>query len=196
MRTPPWLMACVCTLVLIGCTASPDTLLEASNEVNVPPTKSFIAATLNRSVDEGPNFDLRSSIDSPTLVLWVATGCYGCHDWTAMLNEAILHHPGLNASQVLSIHRYPDIEPSSAVFDTYGNESSQHYAPWRILIPKPQATIMDAATGQFTEIDLFEAYGNPVTPTLHVMSPDGNIVWKSSSYWANQSILEEAMTFL
>ena len=83
----------VLLMMLAGCTAAPmeeaaDTEEEAVLSP-VPERLSFVAPTFDRDVDNGATHDLRNSFDGPVLMLWVAAGCAGCHDWTAMLNEEL-----------------------------------------------------------------------------------------------------------
>jgi hypothetical protein len=47
-----------------------------------------------------------------------------------------------------------------------------------------------------TDVGLFTAFGDPVTPTLQVIDSEGGIAWTSSKYWANTSVLEEALNIM
>jgi hypothetical protein len=42
---------------------------------------------------------------------------------------------------------------------------------------------------------VYEAYGNPGTPTLQVIDQAGALVWQSKTYWANETLLGEAISF-
>ena len=73
-------------ILLSGCTTSVEEI--ASSE---PPLQlSFSAKTLDRAEDGGSEFNLKQTLeDKPVLVLWIAAGCSGCHDWTKMIRESI-----------------------------------------------------------------------------------------------------------
>jgi hypothetical protein len=47
-----------------------------------------------------------------------------------------------------------------------------------------------------TDLDIYTAFDNPVTPTLQVLNEDGKIIWTSKTYWAEQSVLDEALSIM
>ena len=51
-------------------------------------------------------------------------------------------------------------------------------------------------TGRMTDVGLVTAFGEPVTPTLQVIDSEGGIAWTSSKYWANTTVLEEALNIM
>ena len=132
MKTPKGFLATMVVLTfLVGCTANPDTQAVPNTESEivlspVPEQLSFTAPTLDREVDNGSVHDLRSSFDGPVLMLWVAAGCSGCHDWTAMLKEELENGNISNTTNIVSVHRYPSFESSQAVAERYGHNNSSH----------------------------------------------------------------------
>ena len=54
----------------------------------------------------------------------------------------------------------------------YGNESSESYNPWPVIMPNDDVRAIDLSTGMITDIGIIEAFGTPGTPTLQII--DGN----------------------
>ena len=104
----------VLLMMLTGCTAAPiEDAAEPEEETvlsPVPERLSFVAPTFDREVDNGSTHDLRNSFDGPVLMLWVAAGCSGCHDWTVMLSEELEAGNISNTTNIVSVHRYPAFE--------------------------------------------------------------------------------------
>lgn len=202
MKTPKGFLATMVVLTfLVGCTANPDTQAVPNTESEivlspVPEQLSFTAPTLDREVDNGSVHDLRSSFDGPVLMLWVAAGCSGCHDWTAMLKEELENGNISNTTNIVSVHRYPSFESSQAVAERYGHNNSSHHTPWPVLLPPESTTVIDANTGRMTDVELYRAFQQPVTPTLQVLDEDGRLVWTSKTYWANDTVLAEALNIM
>lgn len=190
----------VLLLLLGGCTAAPmEETMETEEETvlsPVPSRLSFTAPTFDRDADGGAHHDLRTSFDGPVLMLWVAAGCSGCHDWTAMLNEELETGNISNTTNIVSVHRYPAFESSSDVRERYTNNSTSTYTPWPLLLPAESTTVIDVETGRMTDVQLYRAFENPVTPTLQVLDSDGRLAWTSKTYWANASVLEEALNIM
>ena len=193
--------ACFVVLTfLAGCTA-PQTVEEMNTEEEavltpVPTMLSFSASTLDRAVDEGAQHDLRSSFDGPVLLLWVAAGCSGCHDWTSMLKDELEACNISNSTNIVSVHRYPAFESQEAVADRYGENNSSHYTPWPLMLPGEGTTVIDAESGRMTDVGLYRAFQQPVTPTLQILDDDGRLVWTSKTYWANSTVLAEALNIM
>ena len=162
----------------------------------VPSTLSFTAPTLDRAEDGGARHDLRSSFDGPVLLLWVAAGCSGCHDWTDMLKQELESGNISNTTNIVSIHRYPAFESVESVAQRYGDENASHHTPWPLLLPAEDTTVIDAESGRMTDVNLYRAFQQPVTPTLQVLDADGRLVWVSKTYWANSTVLAEALNIM
>ena len=190
----------VLLMMLAGCTAAPmeeaaDTEEEAVLSP-VPERLSFVAPTFDRDVDNGATHDLRNSFDGPVLMLWVAAGCAGCHDWTALLNEELQAGNVSNTTNIVSVHRYPSFESMDDVRERYTDNNSSTYTPWPLLLPSQSTTVIDAESGEMTDVGLYRAFEMPVTPTLQVLDSEGRLVWTSKTYWANSTVLEEALNIM
>ena len=201
MKNKILLVFCVVTTtVLAGCTGPMEsTMIESTQSTEstaVPARVSFTSPTLDRPEDLASQHDLRNSFDGPILMLWVAAGCNGCHDWTDLIRSEMEAGNISNTTSIISVHRYPDAEDSSAVERRYGDNTSDHYAPWPVLIPDASTTVIDRDTGEMTDVGLYEAFGEPVTPTLQVLGSDGGLVWTSDKYWANTTVLGEALNIM
>ena len=162
----------------------------------VPERISFSAPTFDREVDNGARLDLRTSFDGPILMLWVAAGCSGCHDWTTMLNEELEAGNISNTTNIVSVHRYPAFESMNDVQKRYTNNNTSTHTPWPLLLPSESTTVIDAETGRMTDVQLYRAFDSPVTPTLQVLDSDGRLVWTSKTYWANATVLQEALNIM
>ncbi len=185
-------------LMLAGCTAPPVTeaIVEEETVALTPENLSFSAPTLDRDVDQGKSHDLRNSFDGPVLMLWVAAGCSGCHDWTGLIKEEMEAGNISNSTNIISVHRYASFESSEDVAERYGNNNSSEYTPWPILLPDESTKVIDASTGRMTEVGLYTAFQNPVTPTLQVIDENGRLVWTSRTYWSNSTVLQEALNIM
>jgi hypothetical protein len=186
--------------LLAGCTAAPMEEAAETEEQTalspVPERISFSAPTFDREVDNGARLDLRTSFDGPILMLWVAAGCSGCHDWTTMLNEELEAGNISNTTNIVSVHRYPAFESMNDVQKRYTNNNTSTHTPWPLLLPAESTTVIDAETGRMTDVQLYRAFDSPVTPTLQVLDSDGRLVWTSKTYWANATVLEEALNIM
>ena len=185
-------MACI-LLPLSGCISDasdvgvPDSESESSlNRMNI------VAQTLEREVDRYNEYNvLENSSGRNTLILWAASGCRGCHEWTEIIRESIANGTISNESNVITIQRYPSFESRESFFEVFGNNSSEQYSPWPVLTPYASAVAWDAETGMPSTVPLDEAFGNPRTPTLQVLGPDGQIVWQNVKYYPDFGIVEE-----
>ena len=98
-------------MLLSGCT----TPVDDNQSEDIPLQMSFVAKTLDRSEDGGAEYNLKESLaEKPVLILWIAAGCSGCHDWTQLIREST-ENGSLNISSVniVSIHRWAEIESTS-----------------------------------------------------------------------------------
>ena len=178
-------------VILSGCVAPLD--IEESSDI--PLQLAFTADTLDRAEDGDSEFVLKQSLESkPVLILWIAAGCSGCHDWTQLIRESIdngsLSNSVLN---VVSMHRWANIESPERVMEVFGEEdNNSNYTPWPIVIPQESDKIVDFDTGVKTTYTVVEGFNNPGTPTVQLIGQDGVKMWQSKSYWANYSMLQEA----
>ena len=190
----------VLLMMLAGCTAAPvENAVENEEDAvlsPIPERLSFTAPTFDREVDNGSSHDLRQSFDGPVLMLWVAAGCSGCHDWTDMLRQELEAGNISNTTNIVSVHRYPAFESINDVRERYTTNNTSTSTPWPLLLPSESTNVIDVDTGRMTDVNLYRAFQNPVTPTLQVLDGDGRLVWTSKTYWANATVLEEALNIM
>ena len=195
-----YLSLMILMLLLAACTAAPmEEAVETEEQAALSPVPeriSFSAPTFDRAVDDGAQHDLRTFFDGPILMLWVAAGCSGCHDWTSMLNEELEAGNISNTTNIISVHRYPAFESMNDVRERYTTNNTSTHTPWPLLLPSESTTVIDVETGRMTDVQLYRAFDNPVTPTLQVLDGEGRLVWTSKTYWANATVLEEALNIL
>lgn len=191
-------MALVLTLMLAGCTVpEAENLVDsAPMESQTPERMSFVADTLDREADNGSVHDLRTSFDGPVLMLWVASGCSGCHDWTETIRNEMDVGNLSNTTNVVSVHRYGEWESQASVAERYGDRGSEHYTPWPLLLPDETTNVINVSSGRMTNVSIYEAFEGPVTPTLQVLDAEGRLVWTSKTYWADTDVLAEALNIM
>ena len=124
MKTPKGFLATMVVLTfLVGCTANPDT--KPCQTPNRKPSSPLYQSSSLHGANLGPRGGQRvgprfaKRFDGPVLMLWVAAGCSGCHDWTAMLKEELENGNISNTTNIVSVHRYPSFESSQAVAERY-----------------------------------------------------------------------------
>ena len=189
----PRFIAILVSLVMLlsGCTSPVDN----DESQDLPLQISFVAKTLDRSEDGGAEYDLKERLaEKPVLILWIAAGCSGCHDWTQMIRESV-ENGSLNSTfvNILSIHRWSEIESADQIMEVFGmEENNSNYSPWPIVLPSEADMIIDFETGVTTDYTIYEGFNNPGTPTVQLIGQDGIKMWQSKSYWANYSMLQEA----
>ena len=189
----PRFIAILVSLVMLlsGCTSP----VNNDDSQDVPLQISFVAKTLDRSEDGGAEYDLKERLaEKPVLILWIAAGCSGCHDWTQMIRESV-ENGSLNSTfvNILSIHRWSEIESADQIMEVFGmEENNSNYSPWPIVLPSEADMIIDFETGVTTDYTIYEGFNNPGTPTVQLIGQDGIKMWQSKSYWANYSMLQEA----
>ena len=194
------LVVLLLTTSLAGCVAPEPMLGEptepATPSDEIPERMTIVAPTAGRSVDESAVLDVVASADgNATLLVWVAAGCSGCHDWTEMIATA-REEGNYTDLRVVSVHRYPSFEDAGEVIDRYGTANTSTEATWPLLLPSDGDTVVNADTGEATTVDLVDAFEGPVTPTLQVLDGEGHLVWTSMTYWSNTSVLDEAATLM
>jgi len=184
---------CITLIILLpGCIESQSVIGDKQDEI--PLRLTFKAETLDRVEDQGSTFDLKEELEGgPVLMLWIGSGCSGCHDWTNLIRQG-LDNGSLNNStlSIISVHRWSGIEGPEEVMGAFGTDSNDtSYTPWKIVMGKENTPALDYSSEQDTGYGLYEAYGNPSTPTLQLIGDDGIKMWQSKNYWANSTILEE-----
>ena len=175
-----------------GCIETQSVIGDEREEI--PLRLAFNAETLDRAEDQGPTFDLKEELkDGPVLMLWVGSSCFGCHDWTTMIRES-LENGTLNEStlSIVSVHRWSNLEGAEEVMNAFGEDTNDSsYTPWRIVMANEQTPALEYFSGDDTGFNVYEAYGNPSTPTLQLIGDNGIKMWQSKNYWANSTILQE-----
>ena len=179
---------------LSGCVS--DTT--APEIVETPQRYTFTADTLNRSVDGGSSFNLAENLQNgPMIVLWVSTGCYGCHDWTDALYEGV-ENGTLSNDSIVTIHRYPDFESRQSLHNVYGSQNnSTHPTSWPVVIPDDDTPVFDMDSQSLVVgKTVFEVFDYPLSPTLQIFNTHGDIVWTSDEYRPTQFSLDNVINIL
>ena len=197
LRNTSWLVL-VLILILPGCTA-PAAIdsAEAENEMDIPERLNLIADTANREIDRVETMDvLLDANGKNTMILWVSTGCSGCHDWTEMIADGMRNGNISNDTRIITVHRYPSFESREEVIEVYASSNSSTESLWPVLIPNEGQPAIDVDKNQETEYDYSKAFETPATPTLTILDGEGNTIWKNKTYWYNSSVLSEALEIL
>ena len=190
-------------LFIPGCTA-PATIEEVtvdeSNEedgIVVPERLNIIANTAGRDIDRGTSMDLLADANGEsTLILWVSTGCSGCHDWTEMIANEMRSGNISNDTRIVTIHRYPSFESREEVIETYASNNSSTDSLWPVLVPDNRQPAIDVDRNQETDYDYTQAFESPSTPSFTILDGSGKTIWKNREYWSNHDVLEEALSYL
>ena len=187
-------------LVIPGCTTPQTMEMEEDSdaqEIDLPERLNLVAETAGRDMDRGAELDLLSDANGEnTLILWVSTGCTGCHDWTEMISQSMQNGTIENDTRIITIHRYPSFETRDEVIEVYASENSSTQSLWPVLIPYDGQPAMDLDTDKYTDYDYTVAFDNPATPSFTLLDGDGKTIWKNRTYWANQTLLDEAIDLL
>ena len=195
-----WSLALAILLLvpMAGCiTDTPDVDAEEEAETPSLDRMNIVAQTLDRDVDQHSEYNvLENSSGQNTLILWAASGCRGCHEWTEMIRESIANGSISNESNIITIQRYPSFDSRESFYEVFGNNSSDQYSPWPVLVPYSSAVAWNAETGEPSTIPLDEAFGNPRTPTLQVLGPNGQIVWENEKYYPDFEVVEEISSII
>lgn len=183
-----------------GCIEMETSNIESGDEEKpIPFELTFESSTLDRNEDGGSVFDLEEELkNGPVMLLWIGSGCTGCHDWTDMIREK-MDSGELSDSNVtiVSVHRWGEFESQEDVMDVFGTvDESSHYTPWTIALPTSDTEAYEFGTGENTGASIYSAYGNPGTPTLQVIAENGVLAWQSKTYWANETVFDEGFSFL
>ena len=185
----------IALLALPGCVSDTDETsqeISSTNDDGELQGVNIVAQTLGRDVDGAHTYDLlEESGNNSTLILWAAAGCNGCHQWTQMIRECVDNGTISEDMNIVTVHRYPSFEGKSYVNNTFGNNTSENYSPWPVLVPEDGATAVDASTGERSSVPLPEAFNNPSTPTLQVLDAEGQLVWQSKTYRSDFSVIQD-----
>jgi hypothetical protein len=131
-----------------------------------------------------------------TLILWVSTGCSGCHDWTEMIADEMRSGNVSNDTRIITVHRYPSFESRDEVIEVFASVNSSTESLWPVLIPNDGQSAIDVDLNRDTDYDYSTAFDTPATPSLTLLNGDGKTIWKNKTYWANQTVLSEALELL
>jgi len=188
-------------LITAGCTTpEEDAPIEQEveeNEAQLPERLNLIAQTPGRDYDQTQEFDILAEANgSKTLILWVSTGCSGCHDWSEKIAESMNNGSVSNDTRIISIHRYPAFETREDVIEVYASNNSSYNSLWPVLMPEDKQPAIDVSKGAPTEMDYAEAFGTPATPSFTILDGDGKTVWTKRNYRFDESVLQEAIEVL
>lgn len=187
------------SLLTSGCTAPSQTTdaYEQDNEDNLPERLNLIAPTPGRDHDRQQVFDILENANGEnTLILWVSTGCPGCHDWTEMISDSMRSGNLSNDTRIISVHRFPAFESPERVIEVYASENSTTNSLWPVLMPIDEQPAIDINAGSLTEEVYWDAFGKPSTPSFTILDGEGYTIWRNKNYWANQSVLDTALEIL
>ena len=153
-------------LLTPGCTTRENPVDEVETDELVLPDKlNLVADTTGRDIDRVDRMDiLLDANGSNTLILWVSTGCSGCHDWTEMIADEMRSGNISNDTRIITVHRYPSFESRSEVIDVYASENSSTESLWPVLVPEDGQSAIDVNLNRPTDYDFTTAFGNPATP--------------------------------
>ena len=193
-----YFLVVVLIMVLPGCTTQPKVEeTEQEDEIQIPERLNIVADTAGRDVDRIERMDvLMDANGENTLILWVSTGCSGCHDWTEMIANEMRNGNISNETRIITIHRYPSFESRQEVIDVYATNNSSTESLWPVLLPVKDQPAIDVDKNQETEYDYATAFETPPTPSFTVLDGEGNTIWKNKEYWADSSVLSEALGYL
>ena len=192
------LFVAIVILFLPGCT-DPQIIEDENVEVpdTLPEYLNLEAETAGREIDRGQTINILEDANGQnTLLLWVSTGCTGCHDWTEVIAEEMRNGNISNDTRIITVHRYPSFESKEEVISVYASENESTESLWPVVIPNEGQPAIDVEMDQETEYDYAKAFGKPATPSLTILDGDGKTIWKNKTYWANQSVLDEALEYL
>lgn len=198
MKSRLTLFVSILILMIPGCT-SPEPITESKveEESNIPERLNLIADTAGREIDRYQTMDILADANGEnTLILWVSTGCSGCHDWTEMISEEMRNGNISNDTRIITVHRYPSFESRQEVIDVYASNESSTNSLWPVMIPVEDQPAIDVEKNQETDIDYANAFEKPATPSFTILDGDGYTIWKNKEYWADKSVLEDALNQL
>jgi len=170
---------------------------EDAVDSSIPEFLNLIAETAGRDIDRGGEMDiLLDANGEKTMILWVSTGCSGCHDWTEFIANHMRDGNISNDTRIVTVHRYPSFETREEVIDVYATSNKTTESLWPVVIPVKDQPAIDVERNNETEMSYSAAFENPATPSLTILDGEGKTVWKNKTYWSNQSVLDEAIGIL
>ena len=193
-----YFLVVVLIMVLPGCTTPPQVEeTEQEDELQIPERLNIVADTAGRDVDRIERMDvLMDANGENTLILWVSTGCSGCHDWTEMIANEMRSGNISNDTRIITIHRYPSFESRQEVIEVYATNNSSTESLWPVLLPVKDQPAIDVDKNQETEYDYSTAFETLATPSFTILDGEGKTIWKNKEYWADSSVLSEALGYL
>ncbi len=185
-------------LLLPGCTTPVEVEEPVSeNEFQPPERLNLVADTAGREIDRGETMDVLGDADGQnTMILWVSTGCSGCHDWTEMISDEMRSGNISNDTRIITIHRYPSFESREEMINTYASNESSTNSLWPVLLTYDGQPAIDVEKGKETDYDFAKAFETPATPSFTILDGTGKTIWKNKEYWADSTVLEEALSYL
>ena len=182
-------------LLVPGCTApAPVEEVSTIEEFSPPERLNLVADTVGREIDRGTTMNiLDDAAGQSTLILWVSTGCSGCHDWTEVIADEMRSGNISNDTRIITVHRYPSFESRSEVIETYATENTSTESLWPVLLTYDGQPAIDVDTGNETDYDFAKAFETPATPSFTILDGNGKTIWKNKEYWADKSVLAEAL---
>ncbi|MBK64352.1 MAG: hypothetical protein CMB47_02375 [Euryarchaeota archaeon] len=182
------------TSFLAGCITENQSMVEEEIiEPSAPERMSFTSRVMGD--ENNSDLDLHDyASNNSVLLIWVAANCKGCHDWTDVLAEEV-NNGNISNDSILSIHRYPAFESPSSVENVYGKNSTNPVS-WPLLLPSEDTQVYDLDTGLESEYSIYDAFGNPSTPTLQIIDSTGKLTWSSKTYWATEELVDEIKVLL
>lgn len=193
-----------CPLFLVLCLLTPGCVnpnvtetTEDTVDTSIPEFLNLIAETAGRDIDRDNEMDILTDANGEnTMILWVSTGCSGCHDWTEFIANHMRDGNISNDTRIITVHRYPSFETREEVIDVYATGNKSTESLWPVVIPVKDQPAIDVERNKETEISYSAAFENPATPSLTILDGEGKTVWKNRTYWANQSVLDDAIEIL
>ena len=184
--------------VIPGCVTPENTQTKTiDSDDSIPEYLNLVAQTAGRDIDRGEDLNiLTDSNGANTMILWVSTGCSGCHDWTEFIANHMRNGNISNDTRIITVHRYPSFETREEVIDVYASENKTTESLWPVMIPVKDQSAIDAEKNKETSMTYSEAFENPATPSLTILNGEGKTIWKNKTYWANQTVFDDAMTNL
>ena len=185
-------------ILLPGCTTPVEVEEPVSeNEFQPPERLNLVADTAGREIDRGETMDVLGDADGQnTMILWVSTGCSGCHDWTEMISDEMRSGNISNDTRIITIHRYPSFESREEMINTYASNESSTNSLWPVLLTYDGQPAIDVEKGKETDYDFAKAFETPATPSFTILDGTGKTIWKNKEYWADSTVLEEALSYL
>ena len=179
-------------LMIPGCTTPPVVEEAATEGEFTPPERlNLVADTAGRDIDRGTTMDiLDDAAGQNTLILWVSTGCSGCHDWTEMIADEMLSGNISNETRIVTVHRYPSFESRSDVIETYATENSSTESLWPVLLTYDGQPAIDVEKGERNRIRFCKSIRNTCNSLLH------DSRWKWKDHLEKQGILGRQVHFV